>query len=397
MSSATARSRVGAVSQQLSGSPSVVASARTKILDKTDDDIVDHLHLSLFSSNIFRQVITCALRTPLTKARKGLLKDTSSEELLISILTSIRQKSNLDPALVEDVCVGNVLTPSFGYAARSAVLTAGFPVTTAASVANRFCSSGLLSIQNIASSIASGAIDVGIACGVESMSTDPDVTPSLSSASMAHPVAKDNIQPMGWTSENVAGQFGVTREDMDAYAVISHGRAEHALNQGWVDDEIASVTTRSKDLKTGEMNEVVVTRDDGVRPGSTKEGLAKIRAAFPQWKPSLTTGGNASQITDGAAAVLLMKRSTAIQLGQPILGKFVMSTVVGLEPRIMGIGPSLAIPKLLKKVGLEKDDVDLFEINEAFASMVSRMPVRCEVVLIFLAVCLLCQRSGVEY
>jgi len=113
----------------------------------------------------------------------------------------------------------------------------------------------------------------------------------------------------------------------------------------------------------------VIDKDDGIRNGTTVEGLQKIRAAFPQWQPSTTTGGNASQLTDGAAALLMMKRSTAEKLGQTIVGKFVQSTVVGLEPRIMGIGPSLAIPKILEKTGLTQDEIDVFEINEAFASM----------------------------
>jgi len=136
-----------------------------------------------------------------------------------------------------------------------------------------------------------------------------------------------------------------------------------------VADEIVPISVQVKDPKTGEVKDVIVDRDDGVRYGTTAEGLGKIRAAFPQWSPSQTTGGNASQITDGAAAVLLMKRSTAERLGQPIVGKFCGATVVGLEPRIMGIGPSLAIPKILAKTGLTKEDVDVFEINEAFASM----------------------------
>ena len=125
-----------------------------------------------------------------------------------------------------------------------------------------------------------------------------------------------------------------------------------------------------KDPKTGVTEERIVDRDDGVRYGTTAESLGKIRSAFPQWSPSATTGGNASQVTDGAAAILLMKRSRAQELGQPILGKFCASTVVGLEPRIMGIGPTFAIPKILGKVGLKIDEVDVFEINEAFASMV---------------------------
>ena len=125
-----------------------------------------------------------------------------------------------------------------------------------------------------------------------------------------------------------------------------------------------------KNPRTNELQTVVADKDDGVRYGTTVDALSKIRAAFPQWPPATTTGGNASQVTDGAAALLLMRRHTAERLGQPILGKFVASTVVGLEPRIMGIGPALAIPKLLRKVGIDQTEVDIFEINEAFASMV---------------------------
>jgi len=177
------------------------------------------------------------------------------------------------------------------------------------------------------------------------------------------------LMPMGWTSENVAGDFSISRARQDAFAAESFRKAETAQKEGWTEDEIAPVTTRWKDPKTGEWKDVVVTKDDGIRPGTTAEGLGKIKAAFPQWAPSTTTGGNASQITDGAAAVLLMKRSTAEKLRQPIVGRFVLATVAGLEPRIMGIGPSIAIPKLLGKVGLTKEDIDIFEINEAFASM----------------------------
>jgi len=258
--------------------------------------------------------------------------------------------------------------------ARSAVLAAGFPASTAASVVNRFCSSGLLAIQQISTAISCGVIDIGIAAGVESMSTNPDdgaPSPALSQAIQSHPMAKDNLQPMGWTSENVAGDFAISRESMDTFAANSFQKAQKAQEAGWTADEIAPVTTSWTDPKTGESKTVTVDKDDGIRPNTTAEGLSKVRAAFPQWKPSHTTGGNASQITDGAAAVLLMKRSTAEKLGQTILAKLVQTTVVGLEPRIMGIGPYYAIPKLLEKTGLTKEDVDVFEINEAFASMVS--------------------------
>ena len=278
---------------------------------------------------------------------------------------------NIDPKLVEDVCVGNCLCPGAAYVARSAVLAAGFPVTTAASVTNRFCSSGLLAIQNIANQIIAGSIEVGIAAGAESMSTNADGgAPEMTERITSHPVASQNYQPMGQTSENVAWQFNISREQHDKFAAGSYQKAEHAQKAGWFNEEIIPIKTKIKDPTTGEVKVVVVDRDDGIRYGTTAESLSKIRSAFPQWQPSTTTGGNASQITDGAAALVLMKRSRAQELGQPIIGKFCGATVSGVEPRIMGIGPSLAIPKLLGKFGLSKDDIDIFEINEAFASMV---------------------------
>ncbi|CAG7948841.1 unnamed protein product [Penicillium salamii] len=346
----SAQQRLNSVANQLAAP----GSARQKILAKNADDIV----------------ITYLARTPLTKARKGGLKDTPVDELLVSLLTSVRENSKIDPSLVEDVCVGNVLCPGNAYVARSAVLAAGFPVTAAASVANRFCSSGLLAVQNIANQIISGSIDVGVAVGAESMSQNADGgAPEMSKSVANHPIASQNSQPMGQTSENVANQFGITREQHDAFAAKSFQKAERAQKAGWLNDEIVPVKTQIKDPKTGEVKDVVVDRDDGVRYGTTPESLAKVRAAFPQWAPSATTGGNASQITDGAAALVLMKRSRAQELGQPIVAKFCGATVAGLEPRIMGIGPSLAIPKILGKFNLSKDDIDIFEINEAFSSM----------------------------
>ncbi|KKK13751.1 hypothetical protein ARAM_001661 [Aspergillus rambellii] len=344
--------RLSSIAGQLAGSSAT--TNRQKLLAKNADDVV----------------ITLAVRTPLTKAKKGGLKNTNLDSLLVSLLTTVREKSKLDPNLVEDVCVGNCLCPGQAYVARSAVLAAGYPVTAAASVANRFCSSGLLAIQNIANQIIAGSIDVGIAVGAESMSTNADGgAPEMSPEVSEHPIASQNKQPMGQTSENVAGQFSITRQMMDEFAARSYQKAEHAQKSGWFNDEIVPVKTQIKDPKTGEVKNIIVDRDDGIRYGTTAESLGKIRAAFPQWKPSQTTGGNASQITDGAAAVLLMKRSRAQELGQPIVGKFCGATVTGLEPRIMGIGPSYAIPKILSKFGLTTNEIDIFEINEAFASM----------------------------
>lgn len=208
--------------------------------------------------------------------------------------------------------------------------------------------------------------------------------------------AADCMQPMGQTSENVGKDFDISREVQDRFAAESYRRAERAQKAGWFDDEIVPITTTIKDPKSGEEKQVTLTRDEGPRWGTTYESLSKVRPAFPQFGDR-STGGNSSQVTDGgkspsysprhkrhyrlslsnnphspipAAAVLLMRRSTAQRLRQPILAKFCGATVTGLAPRIMGIGPSLAIPKLLSKFNLNlQNDVDIIELNEAFASM----------------------------
>lgn len=255
------------------------------------------------------------------------------------------------------------------YKLRAAALAAGYPNTAGANSVNRFCSSGLKATADIAHAISNGSIEVGIACGAESMSAGGDrLEQPFDEAVLAKSQeAADCMQPMGWTSENVSKDFGVTRAEMDKFAATSFQRAEAAQKAGWSDDEIVPITTKVQD-KEGNWTEVTVTKDDGIRPGTTAEGLGKIRPAFPQWG-ECTTGGNASQVTDGAAALVLMKRSTAIKLGQTIMAKYVGSTVAGLAPRIMGIGPSVAIPKLLAQQGVAIADMDVVEVNEAFASM----------------------------
>lgn len=175
-------------------------------------------------------------------------------------------------------------------------------------------------------------------------------------------LARDAAMPMGWTSENVAEDFNISREDMDEFAALSFQRAEKADKEGVFASEIVPFTAYVKDAGTGERTTKILTKDDGIRYGTTKESLLKIKAAFPQWGKGHTTGGNASQITDGVAAVLLMTRRKAEQLGVKILAKHVTTSVTGLAPRIMGIGPSIAIPMVLEATGLTKDDVDLFEV-----------------------------------
>jgi acetyl-CoA acyltransferase 1 len=283
----------------------------------------------------------------------------------------VREKSGLDPALVEEIIVGNVLHKDVSWISRASAIAAGFPPSTATSTVSRWCSSGLLAVQAIANQITAGSIDIGIAVGAESMSTTPDKgSPPLPEALLKDSNSRDIREPMGWTSENVARDFNISRDTQDEFAAASQQKAERAKREGWTATEILPMFVEWRNPETNQAEQVLVDKDDGVRYGTTLQGLSKIRGAFPQWPPATTTGGNASQITDGAAALLLMRRDVAERLGQPILGKFVASTVVGLAPRIMGIGPTLAIPKLLGKLGIAQEDVDVFEINEAFASMV---------------------------
>ncbi|KAG8893681.1 hypothetical protein FRB99_001808 [Tulasnella sp. 403] len=314
-------------------------------------------------------VITMAIRSPLCKSKKGGLKDTRSDELLTSMFKAAVKASNIDPVLIGDICVGTVLAPGSGYEARGAALAAGIPISTPIQVINRFCSSGLMAVTTVANQIKAGQIDVGLAVGVESMSANPDMgAPEPSKEILTHAVAKDCKQPMGWTSENVANDFTVTREEMDEWAATSFQRASHAQLSGYFKHEIVPIEAFSGAPGSPDRTRIIVTEDDGIRHGTTAEALGKIRSAFPQWGGK-TTGGNASQITDGAAAVLLMRRSKAEELGLKVVGRWVTTAVVGLPPRIMGIGPSIAIPRVLEMAGIATDDVDLFEINEAFASM----------------------------
>ncbi|KAI4105182.1 MAG: hypothetical protein LQ339_003513 [Xanthoria mediterranea] len=314
-------------------------------------------------------VITLAIRTPLAKGFKGGFKDTQLDYLIYSLLKKVIQKSNIDPQMVEDICLGNVNDAKAAYTIRAAALAAGFPNTAAASCVNRFCSSGLKATQDIANQISLGNIECGVAIGAEMMSAAADRIPQpFHEEILKNQEAADCMQPMGQTSENVGKDFDISREAQDRFAAESYQRAERAQKAGWFDDEIVPITTTVKDPKSGEEKKVTLTKDEGPRWGTTYESLSKIRPAFPDYGER-STGGNSSQVTDGAAAVLLMKRSTALKMNQPILAKYVGATVTGLAPRIMGIGPSLAIPKLLGKYNLALDDIDIIELNEAFASM----------------------------
>lgn len=341
-----ARERVAQVAGQMK------ASGKPSLLEKHPDDVV----------------VTAALRTALTKGGKGGFKDTAGADLLTGAFKAIIDRSGIDPSLVEDVAVGCVLAPGGGATEfRAAALAAGLPQSTAVHSLNRQCSSGLQACVEIANGIRAGMYEVGIGAGVESMSTQygPGAVTEFSEALQSNPSAAECQVPMGQLSEQMAKDKGVKRVDQDKFAAESYRKAIEAQKKGLFDQEIVPLKVKWTDPKTDEEKEITVSRDDGVRE-VTAESLGKIRAAFS--KDGSIHAGNASQISDGAAAVLLMKRSTAERLGQTILGKYVAASVVGVAPLLMGIGPWKAIPLALEKAGITKDDVDIFEINEAFAS-----------------------------
>ncbi|KAF2092686.1 thiolase [Rhizodiscina lignyota] len=314
-------------------------------------------------------VITCALRTPITRGGKGPFKDTAGADLLHGAFAGLLERSHIDPSLVEDIAVGCVLAPGGGATEfRAAALAAGFPASTAVKSLNRQCSSGLAACVDIANAIKTGMIEVGIGAGVESMSTQygPQAVTEFSELLEEHEEAANCKVPMGQLSEQMAQDKHVSRKDQDAFAARSFQKAERAQEQGLFDEEIYPLKARYEDPKTEEWKEVLVRADDGVRKGMTAESLSKIRPAFA--KDGSIHAGNASQVSDGAAAVLLMTRAKAEQLGQQVLGKFVQASVVGVPPLLMGIGPWKAIPVALEKAGITKEDVDIYEINEAFAS-----------------------------
>ncbi|KAJ7197291.1 acetyl-CoA acetyl transferase [Mycena pura] len=332
----------------------MLPSSKAAILAKHDDDVV----------------VVSAIRSAITKGKKGGFKDTHPEEILSHVLRYVYTSAKLDPKLIEDVSVGNVLPSGGGAsAARMAALHAGIPNTASVNTVNRQCSSGLAAINQIANEIKTGQIDIGIGAGAESMTMGfgaRAMPSSFSEAVLSTQEAADCLIPMGITSENVAADYNISREVQDAFAADSFQKAAKAQKDGRFKAEILPIEVTWVDPKTEQEKKIVVDYDDGVREGVTKESLAKLKPAFS--KDGSTHAGNASQVSDGAAAVLLARRSVAKKLGLPIIGKFVAAAAVGVPPRIMGVGPAYAIPKVLEKTGLTKDDIDFYEINEAFAS-----------------------------
>lgn len=313
-------------------------------------------------------VIVSALRTPIGRARRGQFKDTPAEDLLATALKAVVDDAKIDPALIGDICVGNVLMENFAINARAAQFMAGIPETVSINTVNRQCSSGLQAMLNVAGEIKSGMIDIGIGAGVESMSSKGmgDASMKLSPRIFENDKSEACLIPMGITSENVAENYNISREQQDTLAVASHKRATMAQQAGYFTAEIVPTEAIQVDEDGDEIGRQTVSADDGVRPGTSLASLAKLKPAF---KPGgSTTAGNSSQVSDGAAAVLMASRAAAKKLGLPILATLRTYAVAGVDPEVMGIGPAVAIPKALSMAGLTVEDIDVFEINEAFAS-----------------------------
>ncbi|HEV3352766.1 MAG TPA: thiolase family protein [Acidimicrobiales bacterium] len=314
-------------------------------------------------------VIVDAVRTALGK-RNGKLKDWHPVDLAAETLKSLVQRNDLDPALVEDVIMGCVMqTGEQGLnIGRNAALAAGFPESVVGTSVDRQCGSSQQSAHFAAQGVIAGAYDVVIAAGVECMTRVPmGVTmngPGLpfGPKMMERYQAQGGLVPQGISAEMIADKWNLSREDMDAFSVQSHKRAARATDEGRFEKEIIAVTVETEEGKEE------FARDQGIRPDSSMESLANLKPAFkPDGK---VTAGNSSQITDGAAALLIMSEEKANQLGLTPRARFHSFALAGVDPIMMLTGPIPATSKVLERAGMTMDQMDLTEINEAFASVV---------------------------
>jgi acetyl-CoA acyltransferase len=317
-------------------------------------------------------VIVSAVRTAVGRSHKGSLRNVRPEDMGgLVVREALNRVPELDPGEIEDVIIGCAIPEgeqgmNMG---RIIGLRAGLPTNVSGMTVNRFCSSGLQTIALAAQNIMAGWADTIVAGGVETMSMVPMVGNKLA----PNPWMVDNMPEiymgMGHTAEQVAQRFGVTREMQDEFAVRSHARAAAAIAAGKFKDEIVPVPVKNVTVGANgklKTEEFLFDTDEGVRAGTTMEVLGKLRPAF-HVKGSVTAG-NSSQTSDGAAATIVMASDRAAQLGIKPLAIFRSFAVGGVDPDIMGVGPVVAIPKALQKAGLSIDDIDLFEVNEAFAS-----------------------------
>jgi acetyl-CoA C-acetyltransferase len=317
-------------------------------------------------------VIVAVARTPIGRAYRGAFNAMRAPTLAAQAIRAAVERSGVDPAEVDDCLMGAALPQGEQHSiGRTAALRAGLPVTVAGMTMDRQCSSGLMTIATAAKQIIVDRMEVVVAGGVESISLVQ--TPELRLGGDPELVAmhKDVYMPMLQTAETVARRYGISRERQDAYSLISQQRTAAAQAAGRFDDEIIPVTTTMKvtDKATGQVSDQAVTlaKDEGNRPETTLDGLAALKTVVPG---GVITAGNASQLSDGSAACVLMDAELAAARGLKPLGRYVGMAVAGTEPDEMGIGPVFAVPKLLKRFGLKMDDIGLWELHEAFAVQV---------------------------
>ncbi len=322
--------------------------------------------------------IVAATRTPIGRSHRGFFRHTRPDDLLAATLRSaLAQVPGLDPKAIEDVICGCAIPEAQQglNVARIGAILAGLPNSVGGITVNRFCASGLSAVQMAADRIRVGESDVMIAAGVESMSMVPMMgnAPSLSPAIFANTDDVENYgiaYGMGLTAEKVAQQWKISRDAQDAFAVRSHEKAIAAMKAGEFTAEITpvEVTDRQVNLETAEVSTSTrtVSLDEGARPDTTLEGLAKLRTVFAA--RGSVTAGNSSQTSDGAGALILASEAAVKRFGLKPLARFVSYASRGVPPHIMGIGPIEAIPAALRYAGLKQDDIDWFELNEAFAA-----------------------------
>lgn len=317
-------------------------------------------------------VIVAAARTAVGKAHKGTLRHVHPVDLGAAVVKDLLNRvPQLNLAEIEDVIIGNAIPEAEQglNMARVVALRAGLPTSVPGITVNRFCSSGLQTIADAAQKIMCGFADVVVAGGVESMSAVPMTGNKVAPNPYMVEHMPEIYMGMGYTAEEVARRFAVSREDQDRFAVRSHQKAAAAIQQGKFQDEIVPFTVEHKEIGADgklAVTEKVFDTDEGVRPDTSMEALSKLRPAFhPQGS---VTAGNSSQVSDGAAAVIVMSAEKAAALGIKPMAVFRSFTVAGVDPDIMGVGPVEAVPKALKLAGIKLDDVDVIELNEAFAS-----------------------------
>lgn len=317
-------------------------------------------------------VIVAAVRTPIGKARRGGLATVRPDDLAVSVIKELLKRvPQIDPVEIDDVVFGCAFPEGEQgmNMARMISLRAGLPNSVPAETINRFCSSGLQSIAHVAYAIMAGQMDIAIAGGTESMTMVPMAGYKFSPNPDFAAETPEVYTNMGLTAENVAVKYGINREDQDAFALRSNQLAAAAVDSGRFDPELVPIEVEVKEIGPDDkpiIRKFTVKRDEGPRADTSLEALSKLKPAFKEG--GTVTAGTSSQMSDGAAAVVVTSREKADTLGLKPMVKFIAFAVGGVPPEIMGIGPVVAIPKVLKIAGLQLKDIDLIELNEAFAA-----------------------------